>query len=386
MSASKSYGVIVLGLGGMGSAAAWQLARRGVRTLGIEQFTPAHNQGSSHGRTRVIRQAYFEHPSYVPLLLRAYELWHEAERESGEQLLTLCGGLMMGSPGSDVVSGSIRSATEHRLDHEILTSTQVRKRYPPISIPENHIALFERLAGLVHTERAVNTHLKLAGECNADLHFEERAISWTAEPGGGVSVKTVRDTYHADRLVITPGPWAPQMLSDLGIPLKVERQVLYWFQPQRGVQPFLPDRFPIYIWQNDQGLQPYGFPAMDGPDGGVKIAFFRIPQAQICTPETINREFLPEDEAAMRASIREFLPDLDGPIVHATTCMYTTTPDMNFVIGAHPQFPQVSLAAGFSGHGFKFCSVVGEIMAEFAINGHTRYDLSLFNRQRFSKA
>lgn len=367
----------------MGSAAAWQAANRNAKVLGLEQFTPAHNRGSSHGRTRVIRQAYFEHPSYVPLLLRAYDLWREAERESGEQLLTLCGGLMMGSPDSEVVAGSIRSATQHRLAHEILTSSQVRKRYPPILLPENHIALFERLAGLVHTERAVSTHLKLAEQHGADLHFEEPAIAWTAEPGGGVSVKTAKNIYYADRLIITPGPWAPQMLSDLGIPLKVERQVLYWFQPEKGIQPFLPDRFPIYIWQNDQGLQPYGFPAMDGPDGGVKIAFFRIPQAQICTPESINREFLPTDEMAMRAAIREFLPDLDGPVVHASTCMYTTSPDMNFVIGLHPHFPQVSFAAGFSGHGFKFCSVVGEIMADLAIDGSTRHDLSLFARERF---
>jgi sarcosine oxidase len=385
MNARGSYSVIVLGLGGMGSAAAWQLARRGVRTLGLEQFTPAHNRGSSHGRTRVIRQAYFEHPSYVPLLLRAYELWHEAEDALGEQLLNLCGGLMMGSPTSEVVAGSIRSAVEHRLEHEILASSQVRQRYSPLSIPEHHIALFERLAGLVYTEKAVSAHLQLAAKCGANLRFQEPAISWKAEPGGGVSVVTAHGSYFAERLIITAGAWAPRMLAGLGIPLRVERQVLYWFQPEKGIEPFLPDRFPIYIWQNDRGLQPYGFPAMDGPHGGVKIAFFRMPRAQICTPETVNRELLAEDEAQMRSSIREFLPSLDGALVHATTCMYTTTPDMNFVIGVHPELPQVSFAAGFSGHGFKFCSLVGEVMADLAINGETVHDLSLFDLNRFSQ-
>lgn len=366
----------------MGSATVWQLARRGVRVLGLEQFTPPHDRGSSHGRTRVIRQAYFEHPSYVPLLLRAYELWQEAESESRNRLLTLCGGLMLGRPDSEVVRGSIHSAREHELPHEILDASEIRRRFPLFHIEDATIALYESRAGVVQTETAVQSHLDLAARDGATLKFNEPVLNWTPS-GEGVVVTTHDATYTADSLVISAGPWAPGILSDLGLPLRVERQVLYWFQPKGDIQNYQPDRFPIYIWESPDGLQPYGFPAMDGPDGGVKVAFFRIPNAQICTPETVNRQLNPTDELAMRAVVRRVLPDLDGVLRHATTCLYTCTPDLHFVVGLHPQHPQVSVAAGFSGHGFKFCSVVGEIMADLAIQRKTAHDLSLFSPCRY---
>jgi len=378
----NQYQTIVLGLGGMGSAAVWQLAKRGVRVLGLEQFTAPHNRGSSHGRTRVIRQAYFEHPAYVPLLLRAYQLWEEAEDEAGRKLLTLCGGLMLGRPGSEVVSGSIRSAREHSLPHEILDAPEIRRRYPQFRIGDDQIGLFEARAGVVQTEAAVETHLELASDHGATLHFEEPVLTWEAAHGGAV-VTTTRGTYSADTLVLSPGPWAPQLLQDLHLPLRVERQVMYWFQPKSGVEIYQPNRFPIYIWENSDGLQPYGFPAMDGPNGGVKIAFFRIPDAQVCTPETVDRQLQAADETAMRTVIRQFLPDLDGELRHAATCLYTCTPDLHFVMGLHPSHSQVAFAAGFSGHGFKFCSVIGEILADLATTRATRHDLSLFCRKRF---
>lgn len=376
--------VIVLGLGGMGSAAAWQLARMGLRVLGLEQHGPAHDRGSSHGRTRVIRQAYFEHPSYVPLLQRAYALWHETEQISGRQLLTICGGLMMGPADSEVVCGSLRSAQAHGLAHELLDAAEVRRRYPPIHLPDGQLALHESCAGVVHTERAVQTHLDLATIEGADLRFQEPVIEWSIH-GDGVRVRTVQSEYAAARLVITPGPWAPRLLAGLGVPLQVERQVLYWFQPRNGVRPFLPDRFPIYIWDLPGECQPYGFPALDGPAGGVKAALFRAPEVKACTPENVDRLICASDEAAIRPSLRELIPDLDGPLVHAVTCLYTNTPDKHFLIGLHPEHgARVVFAAGFSGHGFKFCSVVGEILAELAETGRSRHDLSLFSPGRFS--
>ena len=379
------YQVIVVGLGGMGSAAAWQLARRGVRVLGLEQFTSPHARGSSHGRTRVIRQAYFEHPSYVPLLLRAYELWQEAEVASGRSLLTLCGGLMLGRPEAEVVRGSIHSAQKHGLPHQILTAREIRRRFPLFQIEDPEIGLYEAKAGVVQAEGAVQTHLDLAASHGATLQFEEPVIRWETTPDG-VRVVTHRGVYTAERLVLSPGPWAPERLAELNLPLRVERQVLYWFQPKGGTTAYQPDRFPIYIREGADGLQPYGFPALDGPTGGVKVAFFRLPDAQICTPETINRELQDADEQALRTALRSFLPDLDGRLVQATTCLYTCTPDLHFVIGLHAQHPQVSYAAGFSGHGFKFCSVVGEILADLAQHGTTRHDLSLFSPQRFEIA
>ena len=380
----KTYDVIVAGLGGMGSATAFHLARRGQRVLGLEQFTPAHDRGSSHGQTRVIRQCYFEHPSYVPLLLHAYEQWRELERESGRSLLALTGGLMMGAPDSEVVAGSLRSAREHGLPHEMLDRTEIRRRYPAFQPPEGTVALLEPHAGFVRTESAVEAHLDCAARRGAELHFEEPVLRWRCLPSGGVEVDTPRGTYQAGQLVITPGPWAPNLLADLGVPVTVERQVLLWFQPPDGVAPFLPDRFPVYIWHQAEHLQPYGFPAVDGPTGGVKIAFFRKPAAEACTPETVDRRVRSDDIEAMRTSIRAFLPGLDGGFVRGTTCLYTLTPDLHFVIAKHPAHPSVNVACGFSGHGFKFCSAVGNVLADVAVEGRSRFDLSFFSPRRFA--
>lgn len=378
-----SYDVIVLGLGGMGSAAASHLAQRGLRVLGLEQFTPPHDRGSSHGHTRVIRQAYFEHPSYVPLLLRAYELWRQLEQDTGEPVLLLPGGLMLGAPGSEVVAGSLRSARQHGLPHEELDAREIRRRFPQFQIPDDTVALFERAAGIVFCERAVRAHLAMAGRHGAELHFEEPAIRWRVTPEGGVEVTTTRATHEAGQLVITPGPWAPALLAELGVPFTVERQGLFWFNPPGGVEPFQPRHFPIYIWQHPSGALPYGFPAVDGPDGGVKIAFYRQPVPETCTPETVDRSVRERDVADLRRAMRELLPALDGELRRAVTCLYTLTPDLNFVIGAHPAHPQVKVAAGFSGHGFKFCSVVGEVLADLVTTGRSRHDLALFTPARF---
>ena len=382
-----SYDVIVLGLGGMGSAALRHLAARGQRVLGLEQFSPPHDRGSSHGRTRVIRQAYFEHPAYVPLLLRAYELWRQLEHDTGEQLLLLPGGLMMGAENSEVVAGSLRSAREHGLPHEVLDAREIRRRYPLFRIPDDTLALFENAAGLVFCERAVTAHLTAASRSGAELRFNEAVTGWqAATDGSGVTVTTSQGTYSAAQLVITPGPWAPQLLSQIGVPFVVERQVLFWFQPVGGVEPFAPGKFPIYIWQRSDGATPYGFPAVDGAHGGVKIAFYRKALSEPCTPETVDRRIREDDVAEMRGAIREFLPALDGELLEGTTCLYTLTPDLNFVIGEHPQFSQVKIAAGFSGHGFKFCSVVGEILANLVITGGAGHDIRLFDPRRFEAA
>lgn len=379
-----THDVIVLGLGGMGSAAAAHLAARGRRVLGLEQFTAPHDRGSSHGHTRVIRQAYFEHPAYVPLLLRAYELWHELERDTGRELLLLSGGLMMGAPDSEVVSGSLRSARQHGLPHEELDSHEIRRWFPQFRVSDGTVALFEPAAGLVFCERAVTAHLDAAGRRGAELHFEEPVLNWRPTPAGGVTVTTTKATYCAGQLVITPGPWAPTLLSDLGVPFVVERQVLFWFQPQNGAAAFRPEIFPIYIWQHPNGATPYGFPAVDGAEGGVKIAFYRKPVAEPCTPESVDRCVRDDDVADMRMAMRNLLPMLDGPLVKAATCLYTLTPDLNFVIGPHPAHPQVQVAAGFSGHGFKFCSVVGEMLADLATGGRARHDIGLFDPRRFA--
>ena len=377
------YDAIVVGLGGMGSATAYQLAGRGKRVLGLEKFSPAHDRGSSHGRSRIIRQAYFEDPAYVPLLLRAYELWERLERETGQELMTLTGGLMIGRREDELVSGSVRSAEEHNLPYELLDAEEIRGRFPPFSPDTETVALFEEKAGFVRPEETVRAHLDRAGALGADLRFDEPVVSWEAS-GEGVRVETHGGSYEAERLVITPGAWAPQLLADLGLPLEVTRQVMYWFEPKNGREPFLPDRFPIYIWEPDDGNMFYGFPAQDG-DRGVKAAFFRAGGTPT-TPETIDREVHEEEIDLIRGYLAEYIPDLAGRYVDATACMYTNTTDEHFVISLHPELEQVAIACGFSGHGYKFCSVVGEILADLVTRGSTPHPIDLFTPARLKKA
>ena len=269
------FDIIVVGLGGMGSAAAYHLARRGKRVLGIEQFTAAHDRGSSHGHSRVIRQAYFEHPAYVPLLLRAYELWRELEMESEKSLLTITGGLMIGPPDSPVFQGSLASALTHHLPHEILDAAQIHRRFPALTPSDEIVALFERAAGFVRPEAAITAHLQRAAAHGAQLHFEEPVVSWKANELG-VQVTTQRATYEAEQLILAPGAWGPRIFN-FDLPLRVTLQTLFWFEPTGGIEPFLPDRFPIYIWQSKPGEEFYGFPAQvesGNVPGGVKVAYF----------------------------------------------------------------------------------------------------------------
>lgn len=373
------YDVIVIGLGGMGSAAAYQLAKRGEKVLGIERFHKAHNQGSSHGKTRVIRQAYYEDPAYVPLLLRAYELWREIEHESGQELLFVTGGLMMGAPESEVVSGSIRSAQEYGLEHEILDADDIHRRYPPFTPPPSTIALYEKMAGFLRVEASVAAYCDRAAELGADLHFEEPVRSWEASDTD-VTVSTDSGDYIADSLAICPGAWAPDLLVDMGLPLEVERQILFWFDAVGGVEPFALGKFPIYMWECDNGRLFYGFPSVDGPHGGVKVAFHY--KGIACTPDTIDRTVHQEEIESMRAQLAGRLPALHSTCLETATCMYTNTPDKHFVIARHPQHERVTVACGFSGHGYKFASVVGEVVADLVIDGATRHSIDLFRPQR----
>jgi len=375
-----TFDVIVVGLGGMGSAAAHQLAARGVRVLGLERFGPAHDRGASHGGSRVTRQSYFESPDYVPLLLRAYELYDALARDSGADVITLTGGVMVGRPESLTVSGSRLSAERWGLEHEMLDAAALRKRFPTLSPRPDEVALYEAKAGFVRPEATVSAQLKLAEQAGAELHFHEPMTSWAPAAGGGVRVETGSGSYPAGQLVITPGPWAPQLLADLGVPFTIERQVQYWFQPVGGVAPFTPERHPIYIWEEADGSQIYGFPAIDGPDGGAKVAFFR--RGVVTTPETIDREVHDEEIAAMAARTRRNLPDLPGTFLRAKTCLYSNTPDEHFVIARHPAHEAVTVACGFSGHGFKFVPVVGEIIADLATKGTTDHPIGLFDPRR----
>ena len=377
----SAYDVIVVGLGGMGSAAALQLAARGVRVLGLEKFGPAHSHGASHGGSRITRQSYFEGAEYVPLLLRSYELFDQLAHDSGRDVIMLTGGVMVGRPESRTVSGSRASAEQWGLEHEILDAAELRRRFPTLAPQPDEIALYEAKAGLVRPEATVAANLELATARGADLRFHEPMTSW--EPAGdGVRVHTASGTYTAGQLVITPGPWAPELLADLGVPFKIERQVQFWFRPRGGVDPFRPERHPIYIWEDAEGGQIYGFPAIDGPDGGAKIAFFR--RGTPTTPASLDTEVHPAEIAEMVDYCGRRLPDLPGEFLRGEPCMYSTTPDEHFVISRHPAHESVTVACGFSGHGFKFVPVVGEIVADLATTGTTAHPIALFDPRRLT--
>ncbi|ABG05836.1 Sarcosine oxidase [Rubrobacter xylanophilus DSM 9941] len=371
-----AYDAIVVGLGGMGSAAAFHLARRGLGVLGLERFGAAHEMGSSHGRSRIIRQAYFEGPEYVPLLLRAYELWEELERESGRELLALTGALMVGGPEGELVAGSLRSAREHGLPHELLEARQVRERFPALRPSAGEVALYEERAGFLRPEECVRAHLELASGRGAELRFGEPAISWRA-CGERVEVRTAAARYEAGRLVISAGPWAPQLLAELGLPLRVERRVMFWLGPAED-----PGRLPVLLWEPEDGELFYAVP--DGWRGGVKAAFHHAGGAP-CTPETLQREVREEEASSLRERLARHAPPLAGRLLDARACMYTLTPDGHFVISAHPRHPRVAIACGFSGHGFKFASVVGEILADLTAGGSTRHPIGLFSPERLTE-
>ncbi len=361
------FDVIVVGLGAMGSAASAHAAARGQRVLGLEQFQPAHDQGSSHGRSRVIRLAYFEHPAYVPLLRRAYELWRRLEGATGRDLLRVTGGLMIGSPESEVVAGSLRSARDHQLDHEMIDAGEIRRRFPVFTPRDGTVALYETAAGMLFPEEAIRAHLDLAADSGARLHFDERVEGWQVSPTGTIEVRTARSHYETGRLILAPGWWAPSLFKLDWLPLAVEPQQLHWFLPRSGAAAFAPGRFPIYIWDLGEGVQFYGFPAEE--DGRVKVAFFRSKVT---------------GERAIREALRSALPSLaDGTLVETVTCKYTLTPDHHFVIGQHPDWPNVTIASPCSGHGYKFASVIGEILADLAIDGATRHPIALFDPRRF---
>ncbi|NIO11247.1 MAG: N-methyl-L-tryptophan oxidase [Deltaproteobacteria bacterium] len=363
----------------MGSASLYHLARRGVKALGIEQFQLNHELGSSHGVNRIIRLAYREDPAYVPLLHRSYELWRELEKQSSERLLYVTGGIDVGLPDSPTVEGALLSCLTHNLSHEVLDAASLEKRFPGCRFPRDLIAVYQPDAGFLLAEGAVRAHLKAAESLGAEVHFRERVLQWEARAGEGL-VQTDHDRYSAENLVIAAGPWIRSLVPSLFNVAKPERQVLLWSQPLRP-EFFAPEVFPVFILDVPEGLL-YGTPIFEIP--GFKIGRYHHLHQQ-ADPDRMDRECHPEDEKLLRDVIRRYFPDADGPTLTLKTCIFTNSPDGHFIIDHHPESPRVLIAAGFSGHGFKFCGVVGETIADFVLNGGTQKDIHLFRLARFSQ-
>lgn len=387
---SKAYDVVVVGLGAMGSAALYQLSKRNIRVLGIDQFSPPHSLGSTHGESRITRQAIGEGSHYVPLVLRSYDIWKELEKETKMDLLTTCGGLIMTSGkdlihhGSKFFEETIASAKKYYIKHDLLESRDISKHFPQFKLSGNERGYFEYVAGFLRPENCISAQLMLARKYGAIIHQGEKVLAVTPVGESKVRVKTDKDEYEAEKVIVSVGPWISNLLEDeYKKYFKVYRQVLYWFETS-DYQLYDPKKCPIYIWEfgNEPDNAIYGFPALNGPTGGVKIA---SEQVEISTdPENVAREVREEEkENIYKRFIRPHFNGLTDNVIKAVTCLYTVTPDSCFVIDTHPQYPQIILASPCSGHGFKHSAAIGEVLAEMATDTKTTIDISKFTFRRF---
>jgi sarcosine oxidase len=371
------YDVIIAGLGAMGSAAAYHLAKANCRVLGLDRFQPPHQMGSSHGATRIIREAYFENPAYVPLVRRAYQLWSALEQESGHRLLVQTGGLMLGELAGTLIRGAKRSAEEHRLSYRLLSHADLRREFPMFQPSSRMVAIWEPRAGILFPELAIQAHLELAAKYGAHLRYNEQILDW--QPlNHGVLVRTVAGTYTAKKMLLAVGAWTKSLLPDLALPLSVERQVQFWFAPQSETESFQPHRCPIFICEYAAQRYFYGFPDLGD---GVKAALHH--EGSVASPDLLDREAKDHEVEKVGSLLRELLPGAAGNLRSAAVCLYTNTPDEHFLFDRHPNHEQVLIASPCSGHGFKFSSVVGELAAKILCGGKPQFDLSLFKIARF---
>jgi sarcosine oxidase len=364
----------------MGSAALYHLARRGRRVLGLERFDVPNELGSSHGVTRIIRLAYYEHSSYVPLLVRAYELWRELEREADELLLSVTGSVDASSAEGRIFSGSLASCREHDLPHEVLSTEELARRFPAYRLPEGTMAVLQPDGGFLLPERCIVSHVTLALAAGAEVRARERVLGWEAA-GEGVRVRTERGEYDAERLVLAGGAWMGGLMGLSPGLVVAERQVLGWFQPVRP-ELFSPERFPVFNLELEEGHF-YGFPVFGIP--GFKLGRYHH-LGETVDPDAVDRTPRTDDEALLRSFVERYFPDGAGPAMTLKACLFENTPDEHFIVDLHPEAPQVVCLGGGSGHGFKFCSVLGEIAADLALDGETRHDIGLLRLGRFDQA
>ena len=372
----KHFDAIVIGTGAVGSATVYQLARRGLNVLGIDRFDPPHDRGSSHGQTRMIRQAYFEHPNYVPLLLRAYELWAELESQSQRTLFAQVGLIEIGPVDGMVVPGVQRAAREHSLSVEELTRDEIESRFTGLRVPDGMQGIFEPTAGFLYVEDCIATHLELARESGAQLRSNV-AAEWRID-GSGVRVEAGGEVFTADRCIITAGAWANQLLADVGLSLEVRRQPLFWYrcedkryEAEAGM--------PCFFYELPNKCF-YGFPKIDSQ--GVKVALHSLGELA-SSPDDLDRSLHDSDKIEIEQFLVRYLPRVSSDCSDHRVCMYTMTTDEHFVVDRHPEHKQVVFAAGLSGHGFKFAGVLGEALADLAIDGQTPLPIDFLSLSRF---
>ena len=382
---TNHFDVIVLGVGSMGSAACYHLAKRGVKVLGLDQFEIPHNQGSHHGKSRMIRKTYYEHPDYVPLLHRAYELWDELEEKASETVINRTGALYLCSSEDSVVSGSLHAAKKHKLPHRYLTASEIREDYPAFSVDDSFEGFFEPEGGYLRPEQGIVEHAWQASGAGAKILTNTPALSWKAT-SDGVEVNTAEGTLHADQLIVSAGAWTNSILKNLGVELTVTRQVQAWFNPEVDPVLFSPENFPCWFIESDSPHGHYGFPILPGQKG-LKVAEHkpgtRIPIDQV--GKAIEAP-TPAELEALRQTLCQYIPGSAGSLLKSCTCLYTNSPDQHFIVDKHPNHERVTIAAGFSGHGYKFASVIGEVLADLALDGSTQHPIEFLSLDRFFKA
>ena len=376
-SVAATFDVAVVGLGAVGSATLQALARRGVRAIGLDRFHPPHTQGSSHGRSRVIREAYYESPVYVPLVRRAYEEWARIARDTGRTLLRQTGGLMIGPARGELVAGALRSATTHGLPHELLDPDEIRRRFPVFNVGDDVVGLLEPRAGFLDPEECVTGCLELAARDGATIRTGNPVTGWRSS-GEGLRLQCSAGAIDCGRAVLAAGPWLPALLGEATLPLTVERQVMYWFEPAAGAARFAPDRCPVFIWEWEPGRLFYGIP---DHGHGFKAALHH--EGLQVSPDRVDRNVGSGEMTAMQALLSRAIPDAPGRLRESAVCLYTNTPDHHFVLGPHPAEPRIVLASACSGHGFKFASAIGEVVADLVEAGKSELDLSAFAPARF---
>jgi sarcosine oxidase len=374
-----TYDAIVIGLGAMGSATAFHLAARGAKVLGIDQFDPPHELGSSHGESRIIRLVYYEHPLYVPMLQRSYELWRKLEKESGESLMTITGGVMLGAESSGLIKGARRAAEEHKLPLEQIPQAKLQDRFPQIMPLPGFKALLDPAAGFLNPEACVRTHIAQARRLGATIRTNEQVLNWVATPDGGVRVRTTHGSYEARKLVLTVGPWLGELLGASGPRLVVERQTVLWFKPPGDPEQWSPDRFPVYLCEFDDGQLIYGFPLQKR---GWKVAV-HYEGEHIHNLREMPRAVDKREIARVRKAVSRLFGWVeDAELLNASSCLYTDTADLRFVIDFLPGTPQVLVSSPCSGHGFKFAPVIGEMQASLVLDGKCDFDISPFRFDR----
>lgn len=385
------FETIVLGLGAMGSAAVCQLARKGNAVLGIDQFAPPHAFGSTHGDTRITRLAIGEGEQYTPLALRSHQLWRELERETGSKLLTTNGCLIISSRGQtshthveNFYANTLAAACRYDIAHEVLGAAQIRKRFPQFKVVDDEVGYLERDAGFLRPEACIRAQLGVAERLGATLHMREKVSAFSASPSG-VTVTTDRGTYAAAKLIVAAGPWLPGLVAPrLAQHFKVYRQIMFWFDIESPIDAFVPAACPVFIWElqgRKQGI--YGFPAVDGPGGGVKIATEQF-DCVTTASEAVRTVDAEEKRAMHDGYVARYLAGVSERCIRALSCLYTVTPDFGFVVDTHPDSDRVILASPCSGHGFKHSPAIGEAVAELVVAGAAHLDLGAFSLQRFS--